>query len=409
MKPRGDLCVRCKGYRLLCGLQKCPVLERFRSSLKAYANLKPGNVIEGSTPPSALVGEKGYPRVPVMFNVAPTKSLEEALEYENPQGWWGRKGLMEIVSLRSSLVSGIMRVLVSNPWELYEKEHGLACISEKPVYSTLELEKRPTPILKFDSILKPLGIASPAKSIIVEDNPRIPSKLEKLIWDDARTIEALWEAYKSGVDTYLLKRALSLGFLGRIRNRRLVPTRWAITAVDDMLSRVLLRRINNYKSINEFLVYAGEYLHNKFVIVLAPGGYRGFWLEAWYPGSAWGAAGSEPSIHVVEEDSWGRQTPPDGGFSAARLPVVEHLYRIGRRAIVFILREVYPEYIVPVGNWHIRETVKKALQQEPIKPETPRELLRIVGSILCSHAPLRVFEKILAKALGQKTIDEYMR
>nr|WP_256205084.1 hypothetical protein [Aeropyrum camini] len=62
----------------------------------------------------------------------------------------------------------------------------------------------------------------------------------------------------------------------------------------------------------------------------------------------------------------------DGGFSAAKLPVLEHLYSRGRRADVIIVREVLPQYYAPVGNWHIRETVKHALSQNR-SPETPSQ------------------------------------
>jgi len=69
---------------------------------------------------------------------------------------------------------------------------------------------------------------------------------------------------------------------------------------------------------------------------------------------------------VVDEDYGGRLSEMDGGFYAARLPILEYLNRIGRTAEVVIFREVLPSYFVTVGNWHIRETVKRALENGPI-------------------------------------------
>ncbi len=389
---------------MLCGLTRCPIIESFRARVKTTLIATPG-LVKGATPPSTVVGERGYPKVPVLISVPPGVVGERAREYEDPVGWWGRKSLNEIVRLRSSMISGVVRVHVENPWLLYEKEYGLACISEKPVDTVLSLDKVLSRSLSFDYILKPVGVASRARDVIIESNPRVPSVIEKLIWDDARAEDAVWEAYRGGASIYLIERAFSLGFMGRVRSRRLVPTRWAITAVDDILARRLVRVVNDCKDINMYIVFTGEYLHNKFIIVLEPGAYRGYWLEAWYPGSAWGLP-SEPVIHVVREDEWCRQKPMDGGFSAARTPVLEYLYKIGRRARVFIFREVYPQYIVPVGNWHIRETVKRALSKPALETSDSREIISFLKNELKSTRVFSEAVKLFWESKRQARLDE---
>jgi len=46
------------------------------------------------------------------------------------------------------------------------------------------------------------------------------------------------------------------------------------------------------------------------------------------------------------------------------LGVAEHLFKIRHKAAALILREIRPEYVIPVGVWQIREGIRKALDGE---------------------------------------------
>ena len=175
------------------------------------------------------------------------------------------------------------------------------------------------------------------------------------------------ELYRAGVDVYRLQRALSLGALGRLRARRLVPTRWAITAVDDMLAGHLRERLRDKPWIDGVEVYTADYLGNRFTIILHPGPGSFEWIEVWHPRGLWTESSPEPLVWRVTETPRGEVSEPDGGFSAARTAVLEALEARGRRADVIIVREITPSYYAPVGNWHIRETVRMALAGKPLR------------------------------------------
>ncbi len=403
-----ELCIRCKGYKLLCGLPQCPLLEKHRSALRSYLSVAPRRFVEGATPPSLLVGERGYPRVPVLLQVPPGVEGDRAREYDDPRGWWGKLGLGDIVRLRSYMVSGVARVEASDPWRLYEKEYGLAALSEKPVATSMSLEKPPRPNLVFDDVNKPLGPTARMREARLEDNPRLPRVLERLVWDDLRARDAVVEAHARGLDVYTIVRALSLGFLGKSRKRRLVPTRWAITAVDDMLAQSLLRVVNRFSPLGSPELYQAEYLYNRFLVILLPGGYRGLWVEVWHPRGVWTPGASQPLVFEAGENPHGVIRPPDGGYSAARLPVVEHLYRRSRKAAVVILREILPGYIVPLGNWHIRETVRRALETRPQRPVDLEEVIAKVREWLSPGPHVERVMRSLGRFLGQRMLDEYV-
>ncbi|AFZ71048.1 hypothetical protein Calag_1339 [Caldisphaera lagunensis DSM 15908] len=403
-----ELCAQCKGYKKLCGLPKCPILEEFRA--RVNSSLKISNKdVNGSTPPSGIIGEYGYPKVLFHYMVPPGLSGDKAKYTDNPVLWSIKKEPLDnIVKMRSELVSATIMVDINRPWELYQNEIGLAIISERPVDSEVLLKKEPLPKLSFDGITKPIGPKAPAEKIIVRDNPKLNITTEKIIWDDLKAEKAIWKIYSSGIDIYTIQNMLSLGFLGKVKNRRLVPTRWSITAVDDIISNELRKKIRDFNEINAIMAFEGEYLSNRFLIIFIPGEGSFEWIEVWHPSSIWTKYATKPIIDKVEEDALGRVSNMDGGFSAARLSVLEYLYKIKRKANVIILREILPTYYAPVGNWHIRETVKNSLLKDPIiKTNDIREIILYIRNWVRAN-PNDVIEKSELLNLKKRKLTEFM-
>lgn len=375
-----ELCTRCKGYKMLCGLPRCPILDRFRSQIQAVSLVK-GTSVEGDTPPSLLVGEHGYPRVRIHYMIPPGARGEEAAYHEAPSTWSTRREpLSRIIDLRSRMVSATLRASVYDPWSLYEREISVAAVSSRPIDSEAQLARPPTPRLLFDGVSKPIGPSAPVARLRIASNPSLPKPVESAIWDDEAASKAVVELYRRGVDVYMIQRMLSMGLLGMLRRRKLVPTRWAITAVDDILSRHLRERIRGYPEAGDVEVYYSEYLGNRFLIIVKPGPGSFEWIEAWHPSGVWTRGAGGLIYWRLIEDPRGKSSASDGGFSAARLPVLEHLDSRRVRGDVVIIREILPSYYAPVGNWHIRETVRRAMEGGPIAVNpTPAELRELIS------------------------------
>ncbi len=376
-----ELCVRCKGYRKLCGLPSCPIMERFRASFRAAAQVK-GKEVEGATPPSVIVGESKYPKVPVLYQVPPGIFGLKAKYFDYPVGWWGKLTLREIISIRSYQVASVVRVNVNDFAKLYESEVSLASVSMKPVDSEAILKKPPILKLTFSMGLDPVGPSAEAERIRVVGNAVLPKTLEKLVWDDVKAQEALFKLYMDGVNIYTIIRALSLGLLGKLRNRKLVPTRWAITAVDSALSRRMLRDLLDKPTINSVELYRGQYLGNRFTILLYPGRYMSEWIEVWFPSTVFTKHAGTPVVIYNRDNALGKTLTIDGGFDAARFAVIEHLWKRRRKASAVIIREIFPDYYASVGNWHIRETVRAAMSGMPTKFNNVKEALEYVRKIV---------------------------
>ena len=402
------LCVRCKGYKRLCGLPRCPILERFQAQARA-AVLAGGRNVGGLTPPSAVVGESGYPRVKVYYSIAPTMDEGEAAYREAPRDWAERgETLRRIIELRSSTVAAVVEARVAEPWRLYELEAAPAAVSRRPVEGEARLARPPTPQLRFDGVTKPLGPSAPALNLRVTGTPRLEAALEKTLWDDVKAFDAVARLYESGVDLYRIQRALSLGMLGRLRGRRLVPTRWAITAVDDMLASHLRRKLRSRPWISRVELYTWEYLGNRFTVILHPGPGAFEWVEVWHPRGLWTGSTSEPTVWRVHEDPRGRASAVDGGFSAARTAVLEVLASRGVRADVVILREITKDYYAPVGNWHIREAVRKALERPPERPESFKEAVASAISRLKAGAQAAARASPVLRGARQARLTDFM-
>lgn len=94
------------------------------------------------------------------------------------------------------------------------------------------------------------------------------------------------------------------------------------------------------------------------MLILTPGQWRAVWIEAWHP-AVFLSNERGPVIVINKEDWRGKRTSLDGGYEAARLAVLEYLSSTRRQANAIIIREVDPSYYVGVGNWHIRESLRR--------------------------------------------------
>jgi hypothetical protein len=174
----------------------------------------------------------------------------------------------------------------------------------------------------------------------------------------------------------------------------------------------MIEEIKTFPEVNEYRVYESRYLDNRFEILMVPGAWSYEAMEAWYPGTVWNPSGT----HVVMFSDWegfdGRTTYASigGCYYAARLAVGELLVNERRQALVVVLREAHPGYIMPVGVWQVRENVRNAMRQKPLKYNTLEEALTRIASQF--QIPLKRWiasSKLLRDALFQKRITDYFK
>ena len=403
------LCAKCKGVKRLCGRPVCPILKRLTESLRASSKVS-RRVLPTASPPSVLVGEYGYPRVR-LGPIATPVSGAAARIYEDYEKWWGKLSLEDVIALRAATVYSRFDVRVKAAGNrLLDATRELA-LSSTPVDAEFVFKNPPRPSLSFNGLLAPVGLSAQLSRLRIAQNPVVPRKVDQLVGDtDVKAREAVLELFRAGVSVYHVFRLLSLGMLGERSRRRIVPTRWAITAVDKTLGDALLRRVREKPEYPELEVYTSQYLGNRYLIALIPGPWSFEMIEIWLPRSVW-VRGVKPYIAENYELWDGRWRKPgiDGGYYAIRFPVLEFLEKVGRQATVIAIREVTPHYYAPVGSWQIRESVRNAFKFKPVRLESLEELIATIPRYIETDVKL-VLEcsTLLKRLLTARTLEEYM-
>jgi len=403
-----SLCVVCKGSRRLCGKTRCPIMVRVNYFLKSVPLMSTED-IAGVSPPSVFIGRIGYPQVYVGPLVPPVHG--DTSLYDLPEQWFG-KPIDEIVGFRSMLIRGKHRVHVqkfAEAGKIMEQTRELA-LAETSVDTELNLTKKPRGSIFMDDSVQPFGPSAPIRDLHV-GNARFDHRVEKAYYDtDLRATQAVLELYDRGVMVSKIQKAFSVGAFGIEKNRRLVPTRWSITAVDDIVSKSLAETVKTFPEINEYRVYESVYLDNVFEILMIPSAWSYESMEAWYPGTVWNPHGKNTAIFSDWEGNDRRKTYAQigGCYYSARLAVCEQLIKERRQATVIVLREARPGYIMPIGVWQVRENVRNAMRQKPHLFNTLGESLKFISSRF--EIPMRRWimqSALLKNALFQKKITDF--
>ncbi len=396
------MCIQCRG-RGWCG-KPCEILNRFREN-----SPKPRLHFSGSSPPEIFVGRIGYPRI---FSgiLAPTTKGETS-QLASPEEWVEKKLTIEqILEMRGQLIYGRSISHIKQNSKIKKITQELA-MSSRPVSTEVFLKKKPTLNFHPSKVFSIMTNPAPVKKAILEENPKIEKKVDYIVSDyDVKSVTALKELYKTKILTSHLQKLLSAGLLGIKANRRMVPTRWSITAVDDTLGKQLLEKIRTYPELNNFQLFHYYYNGNHFEILLLPGSWSFEVIEVSMAGNVWG--GVEKDVFMQDyEGFFPRKKYAEqvaGGYYADRLGVAEYLEKIKRQATAIVFHEERPEYYAPLGVGIIREAVRQAMQTPPQKPATIQEALSQMALRL--KAPISKYKQmswVLENYGRQKKLKEF--
>lgn len=366
--------------------------------LSKYANLFSSNYVEGSSPPSVFVGTYGYPKVLVGPMVPPVHGNTTVMDL--PESWLG-KSLEDIVNYRLSLVRGIQAVQIKEPQGRYIESLQELAMSSQSTDSEVEFVKNTRPTLFVDGENAPFGPVGEIKSAKFS-NSSSDKNIQKLFYDkDILAQDAVLELYNRGIEVSKIQKCFSIGMFGK--NRKLVPTRWSITATDDMISKSIVEQITSFSEIDSCRLFTYEHLGNLYAVIMFPSRWMFEMQEAWYDQEGNIGFGSD------FEDMKGLSHYPEtaGAHFASRLAVAEYLLAANVQAGVMVLREIRPEYAVPVGVWQVREGVRMALKQKPVMVYNFEQGLDLACKGMSVDKKEWLARSKLHKARNQKSIKDY--
>jgi len=382
---------------------------KFLNDNSAKLSLK---TLSGATPPSVFVGRYGYPKVKAGPMMPPIHGDTTILD--KPEMWLG-KSLEEIVNYRLSLVRGVSTLNVHNISEKYVESLQEVAMTNKSVESEATFEKVPITDLEqekdlgLDTDSVSFGPVAPLKSFKTSSSISVDQRIEDVYYDkDLSAAQGIINLYQDGVEISSIHRVLSIGMLGLQKNRRLVPTRWSISATDDVISADLIKKIETFSIIDLFKVYKYAHLGNYYSIILIPDEIWSFEMqEALYDNNS-----GNMQVGVDFENANGLDHYPSiaGAYFAARLSVAEYLFKAKRKAAALVLREIHSEYVMPVGVWQVREGIRRAFEGQAEEIENFEQALSFacIGLSLSKNEWKRKSKMYRSKREQLKITDFFM-
>ena len=370
-------CLQCKGKnpRLNCGKDFCPILAKSQAMFKTKQlfdnqdnNINQTNYYGAS--PAVFVGRYGYPNVNVGILTPPNITNSET--YDDPRLWGSQiYDINTLINIRSSLVNSRFKMLVK-----YNKDRFLDMTQEismasKPVDIEVSLKDKPQFTKRIDPYVAPMGPTSSLQKAEITSNPKIHTKVDKIVSDtDFKATKGLQLLYEKGFDENFLSKLLSAGNLGIKTQRKLVPTRWSITATDDHIGKMYHKEIQKFNSRVDYSVYFGGYLGNYYLILMFPEIWSYELFESYLPKASWNVT-NQLQYSTDHEGYLGRKTYASncvGGYYSVRMAIQEHLStKLKKQASCLVLRVITGEYAVPLGVWVTREATRAALKSKPLK------------------------------------------
>ena len=317
-------CIQCRG-KGLCYRDFCPIYTKAESMFKSVELIDKD--FYGASPPAIFVGSKlNYPEVNVGI-LSPPKINENTKEYDSPVLWYKKNyDIKKIIELRSSLINSRFKAKVMdvrNTTRFLDIAQEVAMAS-RSANLEINLDKKPLVKINFENIGLPMGPNANLKDIKVTENIRVFKPVEKVFYDsDMKAVDGVKYLHDKGFNEYELAQFLSVGIMGLKKNRKLVPTKWSITAMDDILGKQILSEIKNYENIEEHRLYTGNYLGNYYYIMLFPDVFSYELYEGYMPGAIWNFSG-KVEFATDFESVYGRKNYASntiGGYYSARMAV----------------------------------------------------------------------------------------
>jgi len=335
----------------------------------------------GSSPPEIFVGRWNYPNVYAGI-LAPEKYGDNEI-MSSPEEWHKNAlPIKNILSLRSQLIYTRSPTNIKKPL-FQSKFHSVmqeVAMTSSSIGAEFKLKKPITPNKENEIRVPLISKTASVESVRLTENTKIEKKVDYLVNDkEVKSSQALIELESSNISNEVLIKILSAGLLGLRKNRKLVPTRWSITAVDDTLSKNKLEKIRYYKEISQIQLFTAEYLGNHYEFILLPSKWEFEVIEISLKNNG---------VWKDYESFFPRKKYADsvtGAYYANRLAVSEYLEKIKKQSSCIVFREIRPEYYAPLGVGILRQVSREAFSKAPLTFAYLRDALESIQLRIKQH------------------------
>ncbi len=363
-------------------INKGAYLKQLTTTMAPFPVASVGSELSGSSPPSVFIGTWNYPDVFAGPMVTPVHGDTAVMDL--PEAWIGNRTQEEIIGYRLNLIRGTRRVHVSDLGSRYVGQLQEVALSGASVESETNFSHVPQG-LSFSEEHTPHGPSAPVERFEITGSSW-QRDLEKVYYDtDLSARDAVIGLSAGNVPFSSIQKAFSTGTMGRERNRKLVPTRWSITACDMAIGDFFLDRVKRCATLDTVRVHEFSSLNNHYAVLLLPTPWQYEWTEAFHH-----VLGNEEYVFSDFERHTGKKeySPVGGCYYSCKMAVLEALAKEQRQAGAIVLREAVEGYI-PMGVFNVRENVRHAMQQKGLEFEDTGSALRYLAGRFT--LPLRRF------------------
>ena len=380
-------------------------LEKLTEKVKMNS-VEVGKDLDGSTPPSVFIGRWSYPKVYAGPMMVP--QLGDTYIMDSPEQWIANDKTQEdIITYRMNLVRGKQLIDIKDVENPFVEKLQDISLASKSIDSEATFGSKPVGA-SFNEEITPHGPSAIIEKFDI-DAVRWDKQLEKSFYDtDLKAREAVMNLHNKDVPFTAMQKAFSVGAFGLKKNRKLVPTRWSITACDSTIADSLLKEVRHYPIMDTHRVYEFSSLNNYYAIILTPTEWQYEWFEAFIKV----LGGEEMMFSDYETNTNKTEYSCVGGcYYSAKMAVLDKLAKLKLQSGVIILREAYSGYI-PLGVFNVRENIKFAMDGDYKEFESLKDSLAYCGTKLQIPISKYVRQSNLLKELlhsKQTTLDNFFK
>ena len=350
--------------------------------------------LSGYTPPSNLVTELTYPKV--YLGLLFTENEKSDL-FDNPEILSENKvSIEDLIEFRTSMINARKAVdvnITKKNDKIYEKVLE-ASLSIKSVNVELFLNKI-RENTKLTKIIAYYGFNGYLKDLKINENPKIPNVIYNI--NDVKAEDGVYLMYEKGLSDYYISRIFSLGFFGLKANRKLVPSKWSITAVHNILYRkIISKNRDKLKSISTIMLFNYKLYGNDFYGLFLPGNGNVELIEVLLPGCVYNLNGKNSIIGRDDES---------GGYYALKLSFAEFQNYSKYKGDFVVIRIINRDYKIPLGVWVVREGTKRMFRNLIERFNDTKEALEYLNNLLGNRYNLNIYKiKKYSNILNQKKL-----
>ncbi len=350
--------------------------------------------ITAFTPPGLNVEAAKYPILSAGV-LATTEPSEWLSIYDYPESW---RGLDRdaILSMRKRLFRFTMPIdaRTMEPKDSVDTLQTIA-LSVSPV----AIDTKATVLPPRD--LHPLGGQLPAgsavfvKSLEIISEPEVSRVAKRVTEQDIPASEAAWKLFDYEYSLDQVARFMSVGLLGRLDSRRLVPTRWAYKAVIDAFVSRCLTELSDKPGVSSYKLSSSELFNENFIILEQPGGPQVDYLRIERTQNGFERGASLEGVKNLTMDS---KTAVFADH--ARFSVYQNLVKREEKAHLTIFHFARNSSNGILGPWPVREGVKIALESSQVELDSRENALMVLKSLLAPDFSVWASENSLIDSLG---------